>query len=280
MKILRTPEEMLRFAARSSRRRGATGFVPTMGALHEGHLSLIRTSRGACATTVVSLYVNPLQFGPGEDFDTYPRDLEGDLALLKKERVSVVFLPDDAAMYPPGFSTRVVVGGSLTAGLCAPHRPGHFEGVATVVARLLGLVRPDRLYLGLKDYQQFRVLQRMVEDLALPVEVVGCPVVREPDGLAFSSRNRRLSQKGREAAPVLYRALKVGKALADLGETDPARVLAEVRRVVTEEKAVRLQYLEAVDGETLAPVEKVGKGTVLALAAYLENVRLIDNIMV
>lgn len=256
------------------------GFVPTMGALHEGHLELVRASRKQNTTTIVSIYVNPLQFGPKEDFNQYPRTLEADLKLLEAEKVHAVFTPSDKEMYPAGFSTSIEVKGSLVAGLCAPFRPGHFNGVATVVVKLLGSVAPDRLYLGQKDAQQVAVLKQVIRDLNIDVETVVCPTTREHDGLAMSSRNQRLTLEGRKTAPVLYKALKVGKSIVELGEGDPEKVLEEIRKVIEDEESIKIQYLEAVNAETLAPVPEIGPGTMIALAAYLDNVRLIDNIVI
>jgi pantoate--beta-alanine ligase len=258
---------------------GTVGFVPTMGALHEGHLELVRASRKDNRHTVVSIYVNPLQFGRGEDFGQYPRTLEEDLGLLKREKVGLVFTPSDAGMYPKGFATKLVLSGPLVRGLCAPFRPGHFDGVATIVVKLLGSVQPTRLYLGQKDAQQAAILRQVIRDLDMDVEAVIRPTVREHDGLAMSSRNKRLTLEGRKTAPVLYKALKVGKSIVDLGETRSGKVLDEIKKVIAGEKKVKLQYLEAVDPGTLEPVTKIRPGTMLALAAYLDNVRLIDNII-
>jgi len=255
------------------------GFVPTMGALHQGHLELVRISRKQNPVTVVSIYVNPLQFGPKEDFAKYPRTLEADLKLLEKEKAALVFTPSDKEMYPEGFSTGVKVTGPVVQGLCAPFRPGHFDGVATVVVKLLGAVQPTRLYLGQKDAQQAALLKKVIGDLNMNVQAVICPIVREHDGLAMSSRNVRLSLAGRRRAPILYKALKVGKSIFELGETDAEKILGEVRKVIRGERKVRLQYLEAVDPLTLAPVAKINQGTMVALAAYLDNIRLIDNII-
>lgn len=260
--------------------QASLGFVPTMGALHEGHLELIRASQKQNARTVVSIYVNPLQFGPREDFSKYPRILAADLKLLGKEGIDLVFTPSDKEMYPDGFSTEVSVKGPILEGLCAPFRPGHFDGVATVVLKLLNIVRPDKLYLGQKDAQQAVLLKKVIEDLNMKVQAVICPIVREHDGLAMSSRNKRLTLSGRRAAPILYRALKVGKSVVQLGETNPKKVLAEVTKVIVSEQKVRIQYLEAVDSKTLEPVSKVKPGTMLALAAYLDTIRLIDNIVI
>ena len=278
MKVLSEPILVQAQSHKWKQGRKTIGFVPTMGALHEGHLELVRASRQKNSYTVVSIYVNPLQFGPKEDLAKYPRTMAEDLKLLQKEKVDLVFTPSDKEMYPEGFSSQVQVSGSLVQGLCAPFRPGHFNGVATVVVKLLGAVQPTRLYLGQKDAQQAAVLKQVIQDLNLDVEAVICPIVREPDGLAMSSRNKRLTPEGRKIAPLLYRSLKVGKSMATLGETDVKKVLTEVKKVISEERKVKLQYLEAVDAQTLQPVRQIKPGTMLALAAHLDNVRLIDNI--
>ncbi|HXL73375.1 MAG TPA: pantoate--beta-alanine ligase [bacterium] len=280
MKVLAEPNLIRRQTRKWLQNSQTIGFVPTMGALHEGHLELVRQARKENDYVVVSIYVNPLQFGPQEDFSKYPRTLVADLALLETEKVALVFTPSDKEMYPQGFSTTVKVSGSLVQGLCAAYRPGHFDGVSTVVTKLLGAVYPTRLYLGQKDAQQAAILRQMIIDLDLGVETVIFPIVREFDGLAMSSRNKRLTLKGRKIAPILYRALKVGKSVFELGEIETAKVLSEIRKVIQEEKKVKLQYLEAVDSKTLAPVEKIEKGTMLALAAFIDEVRLIDNIVI
>lgn len=280
MKVIPEPQLMQEQSRKWRSAKKSIGFVPTMGALHEGHLELVRACRKENDVTVASIYVNPLQFGPKEDFSKYPRTLEKDLELLEAEKVHAVFTPSDKEMYPAGFSTSVEVTGSLVQGLCAPFRPGHFNGVATVVVKLLGSVIPDRLYLGQKDAQQVAVLKQVTRDLNIGVETVACPTVREHDGLAMSSRNLRLSLEARKTAPVLYRALKVGKSIVELGGGEPEKVLGEIRKVIEDEKSVKLQYLEAVDSETLAPVAEIKPGTMIALAAYLDNVRLIDNIVI
>jgi pantoate--beta-alanine ligase len=281
MKVFNHPNDMQAQAQRWRRSKtGTVGFVPTMGALHEGHLELVRRSRRKNKHTVVSIYVNPAQFGPREDFNRYPRTLDADLRLLKREGVQAVFTPSDQDMYPEGFAVKMEMTGPLVSGLCAPHRPGHFNGVVTIVVKLLNLVLPDRLYLGQKDAQQAAILKKVLRDLDLGVETVICPIVREPDGLAMSSRNQRLTPDGRKSAAVLYRALKKGKGIADLGEKDAQKVLGEIRKVLESERRVRLQYLEAVDADTLQAVGEMKPGTLLALAAYLDNVRLIDNIVV
>ncbi len=280
MKVIPQPSEVQSLVRLWRQAGKSIGFVPTMGALHEGHLALVRACRKQNKITVISIYVNPLQFGPKEDFNQYPRTTEKDLTLLRKEKVHLVYTPSDKEMYPKGFSTRLEISGSLLQGLCAPFRPGHFNGVATVVVKLLGAVQPDRLYLGQKDAQQVAVLKQVIKDMNIDTQVVVCPTAREHDGLAMSSRNVRLSLEGRKTAPVLYKALKVGKSIVNLGEADAEKVLDEIKKVISDERKVKIQYLEAVDPETLEPLGKIKPGTMLALAAYLDNVRLIDNIVV
>jgi len=210
----------IRQAVREARAKGVTiGFVPTMGALHEGHLTLARRARET-GYVVMSIFVNPTQFSPGEDYGAYPRDMEADLARAEREGVDLVFAPEVEEMYPPGDSTFVEVTGSLTKGLCAPFRPGHFRGVTTIVAKLLNIVQPDRAYFGEKDFQQLQVVKRMVRDLRVPVEIVGVPTVREADGLAMSSRNAYLSPREREASRVLNQALREAQGLVARGERD------------------------------------------------------------
>jgi pantoate--beta-alanine ligase len=278
LKVIADPNKFQALALKWRKGNKSVGFVPTMGALHEGHLQLVRQCRKENPITAVSIYVNPLQFGPKEDFSKYPRTLQADLDLLKSVKTTAVFTPSDEVFYPEGFATRLKVDGPLVQGLCAPFRPGHFDGVATVVAKLLGVVMPDKLYLGQKDFQQVAVIRQMVKDLHLSVQVVPCPTVREKDGLAMSSRNLRLTPLGRKAAVVLSKALKVGKSMFDLGTFDTKELLAKVRGVIAEEKRVKIQYLEAVNPGNLSPVMKAESGTVLILAAFVDDVRLIDNL--
>lgn len=255
-------------------------FVPTMGALHQGHLALVRTARQAGGVNVMSIFVNPLQFGPSEDFASYPRDLDGDLIAAERAGVDVVFAPPASEMYPAGgMQTRVEVGrlGEILEGA---YRPGHFSGVATVCAKLFHIVGPDRVYLGQKDAQQVAVLRQMVEDLNLPVELVSCPTVREPDGLALSSRNRRLGPEDRRAAPALYAGLQAAARAAEAGETSAAGLVAAARQVVDLQPAVRLQYLEVVHPRTFEPVDEISPEALVAVAAHVGPVRLIDNCIV
>lgn len=258
----------------------AIEFVPTMGAFHEAHLELMRTARRAGGLCVVSIFVNPLQFGPAEDFDTYPRDLETDLVLAGAEGVDAVFAPPVDEMYPAGeVQTRVEVG-QLGEMLEGAHRPGHFTGVATVCTKLFNIVGPDRVYLGQKDAQQVAVLRQMVADLNLPLELVVCPTVREPDGLAMSSRNRRLDPAQRAAAPAIHGALMAAAGAAAGGVTSAAGLVEEALRVLDQQPAVRLQYLEVVHPRTFKPVDEVFPGALLVVAAHVGSVRLIDNCIV
>jgi pantoate--beta-alanine ligase len=269
----------VREAVAAWRATGQTvGFVPTMGALHEGHLSLVRASVAANARTTASIFVNPLQFAPTEDLDRYPRDLEGDLARLEAGAVDLVFTPTPAGMYPPDFATRVAVDG-VSRELCGRHRPGHFEGVATVVSRLFNMVRPDRAYFGAKDFQQVAVVRRLVEDLAFALEVKVEPTVREADGLAMSSRNQGLSPAGRGRARALSRGLRAAVESFRAGERDAGALAAVARAVIQAETGVELQYCEVMDAERITPLGRVEDRALLAVAAFVEGVRLIDNVV-
>ncbi len=277
MRIVKSIREM-QAIGESYRRVGKTiGFVPTMGYLHKGHLSLVRRARGENDVVVVSIFVNPTQFGPNEDFEKYPRDLERDSQLLKAEGVDYLFYPSAEEMYPKGYSTFVEVEG-LTEGLCGAKRPGHFRGVATVVTKLLNIVRPHRAYFGEKDFQQLQIIKRLVRDLNIPVEIVGCPIVREEDGLALSSRNTYLSRKERESAVALYRGLKLAKELFEKGERNSEKIKERVRELILSyPKVKRIDYVEIVDSETLKPVKEVKEGDTIALAVFVGETRLIDN---
>ena len=254
-------------------RTSSLGFVPTMGDLHEGHLSLIRRSKRENRRTAVSIFVNPAQFNDEKDFLRYHRDRKRDLALLKKEKVDRVYTPSVKEMYPDGFQTWIEPG-DLARGLCGRRRPGHFRGVATVVAKLFNIVRPTRAYFGMKDYQQLKIVERMVRDLDIPVKVVPCPTVREKDGLAMSSRNRRLSPFERARAARLPKALKRVKAAILSGKTTgPAQFKAML-------KGDRVEYLEIVDPETLSPKKPLKAPFLIAAAVWVGGTRLIDNILV
>ena len=253
-------------------------FVPTMGYLHEGHLSLLRAARPQGDLLVLSIFVNPAQFAPGEDLSRYPRDIEGDLEKARDAGVDVVFLPSEREIYPPGFQTYVEVR-SLEKGLCGDRRPGHFVGVATVVLKLFNIIQPSVAFFGEKDFQQLQVIRRMVRDLDLEVAVVGLPIVREPDGLAMSSRNAYLSADDRRRALCLSRGLLAARDRFLGGERDAATLLAAARAAVDAEPGVRLDYLELRDAETLEPVAgAVERPSVLAVAAFVGPARLIDNV--
>jgi pantoate--beta-alanine ligase len=268
----------MRAFSRAAREAGKrVGLVPTMGALHRGHLSLVERARAECGAVVVSIYVNPLQFGPSEDFRAYPRDPDRDSSLAGSAGCDVLFVPPDEGIHVPGHRTLVEVQGMQDV-LCGRSRPGHFRGVATVVAKLFSIVQPDCAFFGEKDAQQVRIIRRMASDLHLGVPIVSCPIVREEDGLAMSSRNAYLSLEERRAAPVLYRALRAAAGRARAGETDAGRLVALVRDTIAREPLARLDYAEAVDGETLDPVTTARPGTLLAVAAWFGRARLIDNI--
>jgi pantoate--beta-alanine ligase len=258
---------------------GSVGFVPTMGYLHEGHLSLMARARDANDVVVASIFVNPLQFAAGEDLAAYPRDLERDTALATEAGVDLLFVPDVAEMYPQPVLTSVSVD-DLADVLEGASRPGHFSGVATVVAKLFSIVGPCRAYFGEKDFQQLQIVRRMVSDLSLPVEVVGCPIVRESDGLAMSSRNVYLTPEERRAATVLRRALTAGDYLVARGETSPAAIAGAMAHVVTDEPLAQLDYAACVEQSTLRPPDRITPGMALRLlvAARLGKPRLIDNI--
>jgi pantoate--beta-alanine ligase len=267
----------LRLWSRSERAAGhSIGLVPTMGALHAGHASLIRTAAAGCGRVAVSLFVNPTQFGPNEDFDRYPRSFEADCALAQANGASVVFAPSVAEMYPSGAVTSVEVD-ELSNRLDGQSRPGHFRGVSTIVTKLLVAAEPDRAFFGQKDAAQVAVLRRMVLDLRLGVELVVCPIVREADGLALSSRNAYLSPEERRQALVLSRAVRQIESLAASGQRSSAALLEAARALLTTEPAVQLDYLTLVDWATLAPVETAAPGSLFAIAAFVGATRLIDN---
>lgn len=254
------------------------GFVPTMGALHEGHLSLVRASRAEADCTVVSIYVNPTQFGPSEDFARYPRNLARDLELLAQEGVDAVFAPDDKEMYPQGFNTWVEVRG-VSEPLEGQFRPGHFRGVATVVLKLFNIVQPDVTYFGAKDYQQSLVVRQLIRDLNLPIELKVLPTVREPDGLAMSSRNAYLSPDGRRKATVLWKSLSLAQELVAGGEQSAAEIIRRMEEVILSAEGATIDYVALVDPETLAPVDRIAGPTLAAVAVRLEGTRLIDNML-
>lgn len=279
MEIARDIQTVREIVRRQRQGGGRIGFVPTMGALHAGHVSLIEAARRDGTFVVVSIFVNPTQFGPNEDFAKYPRDETGDRARCEAAGAGLVFLPPVEAMYPPGAQTTIHVA-RLTETLCGPFRPGHFDGVATVVAKLFNIVQPDRAYFGEKDAQQLAVLRRMTRDLDLPVEIVGCPIVREPDGLAMSSRNAYLSPAERRQAPSLHQALCLARERVERGERDAEAVVAAVRERILAAGPARVDYISVVDAEDMQPVGRIERRVLIALAVRIGTTRLIDNVQV
>ncbi|GAA3649540.1 pantoate--beta-alanine ligase [Asaccharospora irregularis] len=254
----------------------SVGFVPTMGYLHEGHQSLIKKAYEENDRIVVSIFVNPMQFGPTEDLDTYPRDLERDSKICKDAGANLIFHPEDKEMYKNDFLTFVDVNG-LTEGLCAKSRPIHFRGVCTVVTKLLNIVYPDRIYFGQKDAQQLAIIKRMVRDLNIDVEVIGCPIVREEDGLARSSRNIYLSTEEREAATILNKSLSKAKTLIENGEKSSEVIINQIKETINSEPLARIDYVEVVDNLSMEKVKYIEKSVLVATAVYIGKTRLIDN---
>lgn len=279
MKIVSTVEEV-REQIRAWRKEGLkVGLVPTMGYLHEGHKSLIDRAVAEMDKVVVSIFVNPIQFGPKEDLATYPRDLERDSRLCEEAGASLIFHPEPEEMYFDNFCTYVDME-NLTKGLCGKTRPTHFRGVCTVVSKLFHIVMPDRAYFGQKDAQQLAVIRRMVRDLNFDIQIVGCPIIREADGLAKSSRNTYLSQEEREAAVILHKGLTKGEEMIRSGETDPAKVTAEIRTIIESEPLAKIDYVEVVDFDNIEPVERIQGSVLAAVAVYIGTTRLIDNFII
>lgn len=254
----------------------SVGFVPTMGYLHDGHQSLIKKAYEENDRIVVSIFVNPMQFGPTEDLDTYPRNLERDSKICKDAGANLIFHPEDKEMYKDDFLTFVDMNG-LTEGLCAKSRPIHFRGVCTVVTKLLNIVYPDRIYFGQKDAQQLAIIKRMVRDLNIDVEVIGCPIVREEDGLARSSRNVYLSTEERKAATILNKSLSKAKTLIENGEKSSEVIINQIKETINSESLARIDYVEIVDNLTMEKVKCIEKPVLVAVAVYIGKTRLIDN---
>ncbi len=279
MRIVKTIEEV-RTLVKGWKAEGlSVGLVPTMGYLHEGHGSLIARARKENERVVVSIFVNPMQFGPGEDLESYPRDLEKDSAYCESLGADLIFHPEPEEMYTEGFCSYVDMS-VLTEELCGLSRPVHFRGVCTVVNKLFNIVQPDRAYFGQKDAQQLAVIRRMVEDLNMDLEIVGCPIVREEDGLAKSSRNTYLSKEEREAARVLSRAVRLGEELVAAGERDAKKLVSEMAAVIEQEPLARIDYVKAVDGLSMQQIETVKLPMLVALAVFIGKTRLIDNYMI
>ena len=279
MEIVKEISKMKEISKFWKRQGYKIAFVPTMGFLHGAHLALVKKAKELGDKTVVSIFVNPLQFGPKEDFREYPRNLERDLALLEKEKVDAVFIPETEEMYPPDFQTYVEVT-KLTTGLCGAFRPGHFKGVTTVVLKLFNIINPDIAIFGEKDYQQLQVIKQMIKDLNLDIEIVAHPTVREKDGLAMSSRNIYLSSAERESAISLYKALLLAQKLVKEGEKDSQKIKEEMEKFIYSFPFTKVQYIEFVDPQTLDPIDKINKPVLCALAVYVGKARLIDNMLI
>lgn len=279
MKIVETIAEV-REQVRAWRQEGlSVGLVPTMGYLHEGHQSLIDRAVADNDRVVVSVFVNPMQFGLGEDLESYPRDMDRDAAICEKAGATLIFHPEPSEMYPEDFSSFVDMN-TLTGGLCGKTRPIHFRGVCTVVSKLFNIVTPDRAYFGQKDAQQLAVIRHMVSDLSYGIEIVGCPIIREEDGLAKSSRNTYLNPEERQAALILSRSLAEGRKLLENGETSAATIRQEITRQIETEPLAKIDYVEVVDWGNLEPVETIDGAVLVAIAVYIGKTRLIDNFIV
>jgi len=278
VKLITSLSEMQKYV-NDLRAQGKTiGFVPTMGFLHEGHLSLMRQARAENDIVIISIFVNPTQFGPQEDYDAYPRDLTRDCNLVMEISVDAVFAPSVREMYREGYNTFVEVEGTLTQRLCGASRPGHFRGVTTVVAKLFNLVKPHRAYFGQKDAQQLIVIQRMVNDLNFAIEIVPMPTIREHDGLAMSSRNKNLNKEERQSALVLYKSLNLAMDMINTGERDAAKIRTKMQRLIETEKKAKIDYISLVDAHTLEELTTLTGEILIALAVFIGNTRLIDNV--
>ena len=277
MKIIRSIRGVRKYLSGVSAR---VGFVPTMGYFHEGHLSLIRSARDENACCVVSLFVNPIQFGPSEDLGRYPRDIVRDIRLARTAGADVLFIPSVEEMYPSGVPATFVDINGITDGLCGASRPGHFRGVATVVAKLLNIVQPQTIYLGQKDAQQVVVIKRMLVDLDFPVRAVICPTVREPDGLALSSRNKYLSPAERAEAPALFKALELARSLVSGGESDARKIIIKIKKLLLVATSASIEYVSCVSASDLSPVRRISQDVLIALAVKFPSVRLIDNTVI
>ena len=276
IKSISTLQKIL-YRARSQNKK--IGFVPTMGALHEGHLSLIRKCRRQNDVAVLSIFVNPKQFGPREDFSKYPRDLKRDEMFAKKEKVDIIFYPSVDVVYPNGYLTYVEVE-TVSRILCGKFRPGHFKGVTTIVSKLLNLIQPDVLYLGQKDAQQAVIIQKMIHDLHFPVQVKICPTIREKDGLAMSSRNKYLKQQERHQALKIYRSLRLAKQEIRRGERNPKRIIQRMCRCIGKARNIKMEYIECVEARSLKPLSRLHGKVLIALAVHIGKTRLIDNVIV
>lgn len=279
MKIIKKVDEASKAVRKQKEKGKSVGFVPTMGALHEGHLSLIRRARSENGFVVVSIFVNPTQFGPKEDLKRYPKPVKNDISLCKKEGVDLIFYPKVKQMYPEGYKTYVEVK-ELSGLLCGKPRPMHFKGVATVVTKLFNIIQPDTAYFGQKDAQQAVIIKKMVLDLNMPVKIKVMPIVREKDGLAMSSRNVYLSAKERKDALILFNALKLAKILIRNGQRNTAKIMQRMKELIRKKKSAKIDYIAIVDLDTLKPLYKVTENCLIALAVWIGKTRLVDNIII
>ena len=278
MKIIKDIDEMRSWSTQQKQNGKSIAFVPTMGALHEGHVSLLREGKRQANKLVLSIYVNPTQFAPTEDLDNYPRNLSTDLEKAEAVGTDAVFLPSDSIIYPHGYSTYVVTE-KLGNKLCGKSRPTHFRGVTTVVAKLFNIVMPDMAIFGEKDFQQLAIIHKMVKDLNFPIEIIGCPIIREPDGLAMSSRNAYLSDDERKSALTLSQSLKRAREMAAGGITNAQAISTEIKSIISEAAHTRIDYVKIVDPTSLDSIDEIAGPTLLALAVFVGNTRLIDNIL-
>lgn len=279
MHLISSPKKMQQLALTLKRKGKKISFVPTMGALHQGHLSLVKRAKKLGDLVVVSIFVNPTQFGPSEDFKRYPRNLKKDMELLKKAGCDLIFAPKTKDIYPKGYLTYVDVE-ELSAKLEGASRPGHFKGVCTIVAKLFNIVQPDYAIFGQKDAQQALIIKKMTEDLNFPVKIIVSPTVREKDGLAFSSRNNYLNSGERREAKVLYQALKMGKKLIESGEKNPEKIIREMRKLINKQKLAKIDYIALTDIKRLEPVKEIKGELLLSLAVKFGITRLIDNLRI
>lgn len=279
MKIISDPQKLNRLSRSISKKGRSIGLVPTMGALHEGHLRLVREAKKKCDAVIVSIFVNPIQFGPNEDFKKYPRPAAADKKLLAKEKVDILFNPSVRQMYPEDPKTFVLVE-DLGDYLCGRSRPGHFKGVTTVVAKLFNIAMPHKAFFGAKDFQQQAIIRQMVKDLNMPVKIVTVPTVREADGLAISSRNKYLSKEEREQAPILYFSLKMGAQIIRSGEKNAAKVISQIKKLILSDSNFKIDYVSISDPKTFREYQKINKPALISVAAYIGKTRLIDNILV
>ena len=279
MRIVKNIKQLRPILEAARRNNQKIGYVPTMGYFHEGHMALMRRAKKECAICVVSIYVNPKQFGPGEDFSRYPRDLKRDVRISEKENVDILFIPSDNGVYQNRYLTYIDVE-KISNILCGRYRPGHFKGVATVVAKFLNMVQPDAMYLGEKDAQQVAVLKQMAADLNFPVALRVVPTVREKDGLAMSSRNVYLSPQDRAQAPVLYRSLRRAAGCIQAGERSAPAIIAGIQKMIRHRSSGKIQYVACVDAETLEPVKTLKGRVLILLAVFFSRTRLIDNVTI